>query len=205
MGHLPASERPRSCSLGTGPFVFRVFGNAFALRFTRHINGLRGYRAPTPIAAATIGSAPRSKSRHHAAQTTTRLSMSSPLRSVFVSLPAWLIDCFCCPAAKGGKPQQASRVEGPNFAGTGRFFSSKIATAAEKTPPIREETQMKSRTLTVLALAAGLFAAGQAFAQQQPRAGGPDCAARPECHSREDAVQHSLRRADHHGASARAG
>jgi glc operon protein GlcG len=39
-------------------------------------------------------------------------------------------------------------------------------TAAEKTPPIREETQMKSRTLTVLALAAGLFAAGQAFAQQ---------------------------------------
>src|SRR5580658_7167657 len=63
-------------------------------------------------------------------------------------------------------PQPASRAVGPNFAGTGRFFSSKIMTAAEKTPPIREEIQMKSRTLTVLALAAGLFAAGQAFAQQ---------------------------------------
>ena len=32
---------------------------------------------------------------------------------------------------------------------------------------------MKSRTLTVLALAAGLFAAGQAFAQQQPAPAGP--------------------------------
>jgi glc operon protein GlcG len=46
-------------------------------------------------------------------------------------------------------------------------------TAAEKTPPIREEIQMKSRTLTVLALAAGLFAAGQAFAQQQPAPAAP--------------------------------
>src|SRR5580658_8241154 len=45
--------------------------------------------------------------------------------------------------------------------------------AAEKTPPIREEIQMKSRTLTVLALAAGLFAAGQAFAQQQPAPAAP--------------------------------
>jgi glc operon protein GlcG len=62
---------------------------------------------------------------------------------------------------------------GPNFTGTGCFFSSKIGTAAEKTPPIREETQMKSRTLTVLALAAGLFAAGQAFAQQQPAPAAP--------------------------------
>ncbi len=32
---------------------------------------------------------------------------------------------------------------------------------------------MKSRTLTVLALAAGLFAAGQAFAQQQPAPAAP--------------------------------
>ena len=32
-------------------------------------------------------------------------------------------------------------ADGPNFAGTGRFFSSKIATAAEKTPPIMEETK----------------------------------------------------------------
>jgi glc operon protein GlcG len=67
--------------------------------------------------------------------------------------------------------------QGPNFAGTGRFFSSKIATAAEKTPPIREETQMKSRTLTVLALAAGLFAAGQAMAQPAP--GAPAAPAAP--------------------------
>jgi uncharacterized protein GlcG (DUF336 family) len=62
---------------------------------------------------------------------------------------------------------------GPNFAGTGRVFLSKIATAAEKTPPIREDIQMKSRTLTVLALAAGLIAAGQAMAQQQPAPAAP--------------------------------
>jgi uncharacterized protein GlcG (DUF336 family) len=62
---------------------------------------------------------------------------------------------------------------GPNFAGTGAFFSSKIMTAAEKTPPIREETQMKSRTLTVLALAAGLLAASQAMAQQAPAPAAP--------------------------------
>ena len=79
------------------------------------------------------------------------------------------------------KSQQASRAEGPNFAGTGRFFSSRIGTAAEKTPPIREETQMKSRTLTVLALAAGLFAAGQAFAQQPAApAAPPDLNAIPD-------------------------
>ena len=54
-------------------------------------------------------------------------------------------------------------------------------TAAEKTPPIREETQMKSRTLTVLALAAGLFAAGQAFAQQPAApAAPPDLNAIPD-------------------------
>jgi glc operon protein GlcG len=104
---------------------------------------------------------------------------AGPLRSAFVSLPAWLIDCFCCPAAKREKPQQAWRAEGPNFADTGRFFSSKIKTAAEKTPPMREETQMKSRTLTVLALAAGLFAAGQAFAQQQPAPAAPAAPAAP--------------------------
>src|ERR1700722_15976257 len=45
---------------------------------------------------------------------------------------------------------------------------------------------MKSRTLTVLALAAGLFAAGQAFAQQPPApapaapTGPPDLHATPE-------------------------
>jgi uncharacterized protein GlcG (DUF336 family) len=65
------------------------------------------------------------------------------------------------------------RAAGPNFAGTGRVFLSKIATAAEKTPPIREDIQMKSRTLTVLALAAGLIAAGQAMAQQQPAPAAP--------------------------------
>src|SRR5579862_2699741 len=58
-------------------------------------------------------------------------------------------------------------------------FSSKIAPAAEKTPPMREETQMKSRVLTVLALAAGLFAASQAMAQQQPTAP-PDLNAIPD-------------------------
>src|ERR1700684_1636512 len=71
------------------------------------------------------------------------------------------------------EPRNAWRAEGPNFADTGCSFSSKIMTAAEKTPPIREETQMKSRTLTVLALAAGLFAAGQAFAQQPPAPAAP--------------------------------
>src|SRR4029077_6153263 len=30
MGHLPASERPRSCSLGTGPFAFSGLALAFA-------------------------------------------------------------------------------------------------------------------------------------------------------------------------------
>jgi glc operon protein GlcG len=50
---------------------------------------------------------------------------------------------------------------------------------------MREEIQMKSRTLTLLALAAGLFAAGQAFAQQQPApaaapAAPPDLNAIPE-------------------------
>ena len=77
---------------------------------------------------------------------------------------------FFCPAAKRGKAQEVWRAEDPNFTGTGRFFSSKIMAAAEKTPPIREETQMKSRTLTILALAAGLFAAGQAMAQPAPAA-----------------------------------
>ena len=38
---------------------------------------------------------------------------------------------------------------------------------------------MKSRTLTVLALAAGLFAAGQAFAQQQPAPAAPAAPAAP--------------------------
>ena len=38
---------------------------------------------------------------------------------------------------------------------------------------------MKSRTLTVLALAAGLFAASQAFAQQQPAAPAPAAPAAP--------------------------
>jgi glc operon protein GlcG len=38
---------------------------------------------------------------------------------------------------------------------------------------------MKSRTLTVLALAVGLFAAGQAFAQQQPAPAAPAAPAAP--------------------------
>ena len=88
---------------------------------------------------------------------------------------------FLLPVVKRGKVAKGVAVEGANFAGTGRFFSSKIMTAAEKTPPIREETQMKSRTLTVLALAAGLFAAGQAFAQQPAApAAPPDLNAIPD-------------------------
>jgi glc operon protein GlcG len=88
---------------------------------------------------------------------------------------------FLLPRGETRKPRKASRADGSNFAGTGRFFSSKIMTAAEKTPPIREETQMKSRTLTVLALAAGLFAAGQAFAQQPAApAAPPDLNAIPD-------------------------
>ena len=53
--------------------------------------------------------------------------------------------------------------------------------AAEKTPPIREEIQMKSRTLTVLALAGGLLAAGQVMAQQPAApAAPPDLNAIPD-------------------------
>ena len=175
MGHLPASERPRSCSLGTGPFVFPalLLATPFASpSFTRHINGLREYRAPAAIAAAKIVSAPRSKSRQRAAQE--RQQCRSRSIAQRVRFFARMVDrLFLLPRGQTRKPQQAWRAEGPNFAGTGRFFSSKIMTAAEKTPPIREETQMKSRTLTVLALAAGLFAAGQAFAQQQPAPAAP--------------------------------
>jgi hypothetical protein len=63
MGHLPASERPGSCSLGTGPFVFLALlwqRAALLTSFTRLINGLREYRAPARVAATK--SAPRSKS-----------------------------------------------------------------------------------------------------------------------------------------------
>jgi glc operon protein GlcG len=82
-----------------------------------------------------------------------------------------LIDCFAAAAATARKSAAKGVARGGlNFAGTGCLFSSKIKIAADKTPPMREEIQMKSRTLTVLALAAGLLAAGQAMAQQQPAA-----------------------------------
>jgi hypothetical protein len=75
MGHLPASERPRSCSLGAGPFVF--FGLASATRFappsfTRHINGLRQQRAPALVHAAEISGVPaeRKLARRHLETTT---------------------------------------------------------------------------------------------------------------------------------------
>jgi glc operon protein GlcG len=81
---------------------------------------------------------------------------------------------------RGKEPRKAWRAEGSNFAGTGRSFSSKIAPAADKTPPMREEIQMKSRVLTVLALAAGLFAASQAMAQPAAPTAPPDLNAIPD-------------------------
>jgi len=101
-------------------------------------------------------------------------------RSAFVSLPAWLMECFCCRHRAEKSRERLGTSRSPNFAGTGGFFSSKIATAADKTPPIREETQMKSRSLTVLALAAGLLAASQAMAQQAAPPAPPDLNAIPD-------------------------
>src|ERR1700731_5311231 len=46
-------------------------------------------------------------------------------------------------------------------------------------PPLKAETQMKDRTLTVGALAAGLFGADQAFAQQPAAPAGPAAPAAP--------------------------
>lgn len=66
MGHLPASERPRSCSLGTGPFVFSsvVLAALFELSsFICRINGLRERRAPTLVAATKSRSAPAEQMR----------------------------------------------------------------------------------------------------------------------------------------------
>ena len=71
MGRLPASGRPRSCSLGTGPFVFSgvALATLFAPpSFARHINSLREHRAPAPVAAAKFKRALRSKSRRGATQ-----------------------------------------------------------------------------------------------------------------------------------------
>jgi glc operon protein GlcG len=55
----------------------------------------------------------------------------------------------------------------------GGFYSSKIKGAAEKDAADKGGNPMKSRTLTVLALAAGLLTAGQAMAQQQPAPAAP--------------------------------
>jgi glc operon protein GlcG len=61
----------------------------------------------------------------------------------------------------------------------GGFFSSKIKGAAEKDAADKGGNPMKSRTLTVLALAAGLLTAGQAMAQQQPAPAAPAAPAAP--------------------------
>jgi glc operon protein GlcG len=45
---------------------------------------------------------------------------------------------------------------------------------------MREEIPMKLRTLTAIVLAAGCFAAGAAYGQQQPPAGAPDLNAIPD-------------------------
>jgi glc operon protein GlcG len=133
---------------------------------------LRRYRAPTAIAAAMIASAPRAKAG--ALPRRQRQEYRCQPVAQRIRFFARMVDgLFLLPRGRRRKSAKGVAVDGPNFAGTGRFFSSKIATAAEKTPPIREETQMTSRTLTVLALAAGLFAAGQAFAQQQPAPAAP--------------------------------
>ena len=209
MGHLPASERPRSCSLGTGPFVFPAWlrqRSSLLTPFIRLINGLRGYRAPAPIAAAKIRSAPRSNGRRAARKNDNDVEAWAR-RSVFVSLPAWLIDCFCRAAARHAGAAKGFAFEGRKHAGTGRFFSSKIATAAEKTPPIREETQNEVAYFDCIGAGGWLVRRKSGFCSAAAggpgRAGSPNYAARPECHSREDAVQYSLRHADHLGASAR--
>ena len=64
MGHLPASERPRSCSLGTGPFVFSGVALApFLLLRLFHVSSTAWeYGAPAPVVAAKIKSAPWGKS-----------------------------------------------------------------------------------------------------------------------------------------------
>jgi glc operon protein GlcG len=60
-----------------------------------------------------------------------------------------------------------------NVTGAGGFFSSKIKGAAIKNAADKGGNPMKSRSLTILALAAGLFIAGQAMAQQQPAPAAP--------------------------------
>jgi glc operon protein GlcG len=135
--------------------------------FISYINSLWEYRAPASVAVAKIGSASAGQGRRGA---TAKSRRSAAKRVGFF---ARMIDRMFMLPGRREAPRNAQRAAGPNFAGTGGFFSSKIVAAAEKTPPIREEIQMKSRTLTVLALAAGLFAAGQAFAQQQPAPAAP--------------------------------
>jgi hypothetical protein len=71
MGRFPASERPRSCSLGTGPFVFSGAALATLLApssFACRINGLRGHRAPASVTAAKIVTSVPSESSQGAAQ-----------------------------------------------------------------------------------------------------------------------------------------
>jgi len=55
-----------------------------------------------------------------------RIADAGLLRSAFVSLPAWLIDCFCCPAAKRGKPQQAWRAGARTSLARADFFRLRL-------------------------------------------------------------------------------
>ena len=86
MGRLPASERPRSCSLGTGPFAF--FGLALPTfsapsTFARHINGLRRHLAPAASHAAKIAGAPAEQmpARRHPETTTLSKAVRGAARS----------------------------------------------------------------------------------------------------------------------------
>jgi glc operon protein GlcG len=55
-----------------------------------------------------------------------------------------------------------------------------MATGSASNAAIKGEKSMKLRTLTAIVLAAGLLAAGNAYAQQQAPAGAPDLNAVPD-------------------------
>src|SRR5262249_11210857 len=89
-------------------------------------------------------------------------------RDRFVSLLPWLIDCFF----RRGGPARRLGNQGLELCWHLAFFRLRLLQRPTDAA-MREEYPMKSRTLTLLALAAGLFAAGQAIAQQQPAPAAP--------------------------------
>src|ERR1700685_766264 len=120
MGHLPASERPRSCSLGTGPFVFS--GVALAMlsappSFTCHIKGLQEHRAPASTATATIASAPRSKSLRGGIQERQRCRSQRAAKHIrfFARVVDRLFLLLPCGGRSGGKSPEMRACGGPEL------------------------------------------------------------------------------------------